>query len=114
MTLNLITVDEYKLILDIYADHPNLTYANTGYDTPDKSKWTLEDFKFFTIVENILRKAIVGFSVFNHFKNNNKNKEVNIRFQYDYSADLDNGIHFIGIGYLKVDELLYGFEQKEK
>jgi hypothetical protein len=114
MTLNLITEEEYNLILDIYADHPNLTYANTGYDYPDKSKWTLEEFKSFTLVESILRKAIVGFREFNHFKNNGKSGKLKVRFQYDYSADLENGIPFTGVGYLEVEELYKGFKQNEK
>jgi hypothetical protein len=110
MTINLISKVEYNELLEIQKNYPALTYQNKGYDYPDKSKWTLEETEAFKKASNILKKCILGFSEFNHFRLSWKG-DVEIRFQYDWSADQE-GITFIGVGYLSVEELFKGFKKQ--
>jgi hypothetical protein len=105
-TYNLIDIDTYNLLKSIQESYPNLTYQNTGYDYPDKSKWDNEDKKQFDIVTDILKKIITGFVEFNNFTVS-KEKGVRLRFQYYWDKS------FIGVGYLKLDELLNGFDKTE-
>jgi hypothetical protein len=108
MRIELITQEEHKFLLDTQKNFPNLTYQNTGYDYPDKSLWTEEDKQAFDKVVEILRRSVLGFSSFNHFKIS-KSGRIKIRLQYDWSAH-DGGLPFTGVGYILVDELFKGFE----
>jgi len=112
MTITLIEQHEYDMLMETQAKFPNLTYQNEGYDKPDKTKWSKEDLKAFESCSAILSQSIKGFSEFNHFKMGNN--RVRVRFQYDWDADNEKGRGFIGVGYLFVDELLNGFENKEE
>lgn len=112
MTINLITEEEYNLLLEIQKEHPILTFQNQGYQYIDKSKFTEEDTNAFNKVTEILKNAIVGFSEFNNFRTT-KIGELEIRFQYNWSAD-SPGVSFTGVGYLLVDELLNGFREKNE
>jgi hypothetical protein len=66
-------------------------------------------------IEALLGKSIVGFSSFQNFKTEHKNKS-SLRFQYNYDADYEGGnkIYFIGVGYILVNELLVGFKPAPK
>jgi hypothetical protein len=114
MTINLITQEEYQELILIQHNHPILTYQNKSYDNFDHSKMTSQDVIAFERVEEILRKAIVGFKEFQNFKHDTINKVLKIRLQYDYTADWDNQkLPFTGVGYLEVQELFNGFKSKE-
>lgn len=115
MTINLITQKQYDLLIEAQKAYPNLTYQNTGYDYPNKDKWNSDEKAAFKIVEEILKKAIVGFSKFNHFKVfSNGNLGIRFQFDWDIDADYQNKTHFIGVGYLKLTELLNGFKNNDK
>ena len=112
MTINLITQEEYKLLLDIQKESPILTLENKGYETIEKSKFTEKDQDCFEEVDTILRKAIIGFVEFNNFKHTKDGRLV-LRFQYDWTRDDEyRRISFTGVGYILLDELLNGFETK--
>jgi len=112
MTINLIDEPTYDRLIAIYNFYPNLTYQNKGYDYPNKSKWSVDDLAAHKEVTEILKKSIVGFSEFNHFKNR-KDGEPVFRFQYNWTADESSGLPFIGVGYLEIQELFTGFKNKE-
>ena len=113
MKIELITQEEYDFLIEAQQKYPNLTFNNEGYQYPDKSKWTANDKLVFEEIEKMLRKSIVGFAEFNHFKIGGGGS-VAIRFQYDWTADdRSQGIPFTGVGYISLDELLNGFKKVE-
>lgn len=103
MKINLISSTDFKLLLSIYKQYPNLTLENKGYETLNLSKLSKEEKTAFNIVSDILRDSIVGFQSFNNFKHN-KDGEVVLRFQYDWS------VQFTGVGYILLEELYRGFK----
>lgn len=109
MTINLIDVNTYNSLKSIQESYPNLTYQNLGYDYPDKSKWSDEDKEAFNTVTDILKKIVKGFVEFNNFRiNKNDGNAIMLRFQYQWDSS------FTGVGYVKLDELLNGFDKTEK
>jgi len=117
MILTTIEQHEYDFLLDIQKRFPALTFQNNGYEYINKSKLTEEDLKAWKDVENLLRKAIKGFNCFKNFCYNKKGI-LNIRFDYDWGWTLENevavhkGAYFTGVGYLELQELLNGFNEK--
>ena len=105
MKINLISKEEYLFIKSIYNKHQNLFLQNKGYETiqnlTEDDKLAIKD------IEKILKKSIAGFSNFQNFRFN-KNLDIQLRILYNYSYD-NNGVHFIGVGYILLDELLKGF-----
>lgn len=112
MTIKLIGKRLYNQLVRIQQQYPNLTYQNTGYDNVDKSKFTEKDWEMFKFVENTLRNHIHYFSSFNHFKLRPDGTVV-LRFQYNWDGG-GNGASFIGVGYLKLFELLNGFDKPDE
>lgn len=121
MTIFLIKKEEYETLKRIQEKYPILTFEQKeSFTYINKSKFTEDDKIAFGIVTDILKKAIVGFREFNNFCFTQKKKELRIRFQYDWSLNTDangnivrdNGYPFTGVGYLFLDELLYGFREK--
>lgn len=116
MTIELLTQEEYNMLISIQKEHPNLTFQNQGYQYVDKSKFTEADKIAFDKVTNLLRKNIKGFIEFNNFKIGtdkiSKAKEVCLRFQYNWGADTA-GVHFTGVGYLTLREFLNGFDENK-
>ena len=120
MIITLIEQYEYDFLLDIQKRFPALTFQNEGYQYIDKSKLSEDDLKALKHVESVLRKSIKGFSKFYNFCNS-KDGQLSIRFDYEYSWCMDKetghmyqqGIRFKGVGYLKLIQLLNGFEKKE-
>lgn len=113
--VKLITPEDHKTLGDIQKNFPNLTYNNKGYEG-NMNTLTEEDKAMFSVVSEILKKTILGFSEFNHFimrtKKGQDKATACIRLQYDYSASTnptDKGRYFKGVGYLTIDELLNGF-----
>lgn len=87
---------------------------NIGYEYIDKTKFTPDDWKDNETVEKILGNAILGFANFSNFKTN-KEGAIQLRFQYDWSADSEGrSIPFTGVGYLLLDELLNGFSSNKQ
>lgn len=111
MRIELIIQEDYDILINIYKNFPELSLQNKGYEGIDRSLLTPEAVEKDKIVNNILRKSIVGFSSFQNFK---KDKDGNpqIRFQYNYNYD-GQGIHFTGVGYILIEELLNGFKEKQ-
>lgn len=114
MKITLITKEEHARLLEIFNEYPKLTFQNEGYQYIKKSELTDDELVKFKEVETLLRKTILGFKGFNNFKIN-RTKEIEIRFQYDWTADDNtNGlVPFTGVGYILLDELLNGFKEKE-
>jgi len=112
MTITLITQEVYENLVEIYNKYPNLTLQNKGYEYIRKDNLNNEELTKLKEVETILKQVIKGFSSFSNFRTNNKTQELQIRFQYDYSADAEIRTNpFIGVGYLYLEELLNGFRK---
>lgn len=111
MKITLISQEIYDRLKAIYDQYPALIFQNEPYQYLDKSKLTDIELDMFEQVETILREHIDGFSKFNNFRTK-PNHDISLRFHYNYNYDND-GIPFDGIGYILLDELLNGFEEKE-
>lgn len=104
MKINLITRKEWEFLVEMYKNFPNLTLQNDGYEYIKKDTLTDNDKGAILLIEKLLRQKIVGFSEFNNFRLSKKEGLPQIRLQYQY------GPGFTGVGYILVDELLYGFK----
>ena len=112
MKIQLITPEEHSRLLEIYESNPALILQNVGYEYIGKDKLSEDDKAKIEEIEIILRKAIIGFSSFTNFRLS-KSGHPQIRMQYDWTAeDSRLGISFTGVGYILVDELLNGFNEK--
>ena len=112
MTITLITQEVYNNLVEIYTKYPKLTLQNKGYEYIRKDDLNNEELTKLKEVETILKEAIKGFKTFSNFRTNNKTQELQIRFQYDYSADAKiRTTPFVGVGYLYLNELLNGFRE---
>ena len=111
MTITLITQDVYNNLLDIFNKYPKLTLQNEGYQYIKKDALTEEETTKFKEVNDILKQHIKGFKEFNNFRLSKKTQEIQIRFQYDWTADDETKrlVPFTGVGYLNLIELLNGF-----
>ena len=121
MTITLITQEEYDKLLSIQKEFPALTFQNNGYEYLNMSKLTEIELEKFKEAEAILKKCILGFSKFNHFRidklKETKQEVLVVRFQYNWTADDDyskNPLPFTGVGYLEVEELFKGFRENGK
>ena len=114
MTITKITQEEHKFLMESYENYPHLCFQNQGYEYINPNTLDEEDKIRIKEIEVILKKSILGFSKFSNFR---KNRDGNpcIRFQYNWDADSDlaNKTRFIGVGYIKIDELLNGFDKNE-
>lgn len=111
MKIELVSQRTHEILRGIQEKYPNLTYQNEGYDYPDKSKWSEKDMQAHRIASMILHKHVGGFSEFNHFTI--KEGNIAIRLQYNYSYNDEYSRRFVGVGYLRVDELVRGFLKEE-
>ena len=110
MTIELISRRTYNILMGIQKKYEKLTFQNVGYQYLNKTKFTEQDHKAFKLVQKILARHITGFKEFNHFRLTRKTEEVEVRFQYDWTADdEDDSIPFRGVGYLKLTTLYNGF-----
>ena len=108
MEIELITTENYEKLLKIYNNTPTLFLQNNGYEYIKKDNLSIEDKAKSKEIESILNQSIKGFKSFMNFRLSNQTKEIEIRFQYDYSYD-DVNHSFTGVGYILLDELLNGF-----
>lgn len=111
MRIELITQQQYNTLISITESNPALIYQNKGYDNIAKSSLTDSDKDAILKVSKILKESIKGFCSFQNFRLSKKG-DLEVRFQYNYNYD--GGIPFEGVGYIKVIELLNGFDQKNK
>lgn len=110
MKIELITNEQFKQITDIQENYPVLTFENKGYQYIDKSKMTEGDEEAVKQIESILKDNIIGFCSFTNFRTTEDSK-VQIRLEYNYGAE-DNSMSFTGVGYILLEELLNGFNEK--
>lgn len=107
MRITLINKEAFNELNAIQQNHPTLTYKAKGYDEPNITEQS--DIDAHKIVSNILRNHIDGFSRFQNFCIG-KSGEVKLRLQYNYNYD--GGLPFTGVGYIELNELLNGFNEK--
>lgn len=110
MRIELITKEQHSILKSIFEKFPALTLQNVGYQYIDRSKFTAEEEEADKVVTEILSKSVKGFVEFSNFRIN-RNNEIKIRLQYDYSWDVN--YPYIGVGYILLDELLNGFNEQE-
>lgn len=103
MTIELLSTEEYRDLLNLQEKYPKLTFQNKGYEYIDRDRFSEEDKEADETVKEILSKHIEGFVQFNNFLLNKKG-ELCVRFQYHYSPA------FTGVGYITCRELFYGFD----
>jgi hypothetical protein len=107
MKIELISEEEYNTLLAIQERYPVLTFQNNGYEYVNNKEFNEEEEMAYDIVTSVLNESILGFKKFNNFKK--YKNDIVIRFQYNWTAGMDNEIPFIGVGYLSIDILLKGF-----
>lgn len=107
MTITLMTQEVYDELCSIQKNVPSLTHNFQGYACFDRSKFTPEEAAADARINEILNKHIKRFQHFQNFCTN-KGGYICLRFQYMWS-DM-----FTGVGYLKLSELLNGFENQEE
>lgn len=111
MTITKITPEEHKFLMDSYENYPRLCFQNQGYEYINKNTLDEKDIIRIKEIETILRKSILGFKEFSNFKKD-KQGDPTIRLQYNWCSDKISG-SFIGVGYIKIDELINGFNEDE-
>jgi len=104
MTIDLLTQEEYDTLLSIQQKCPALTFQNNGYQYIDRSVFTEEEHAYDKQVSDLLKSHIHDLIRFDNFLIS-KSGELAIRIQYRWSPA------FTGVGYLKLIELLTGFEE---
>ena len=114
MTITKITQEEHKFLIESYENYPHLCFQNQGYEYINPNTLDEKDKIRIKEIEIILRRSILGFKNFSNFKKD-KQGDSQIRFQYNWDADSGspNKTYFIGVGYIKIDELLNGFDKNE-
>lgn len=112
MKLNrLLTNEEYKFL----QKNKEVFYGKGGqWEGSTCATWKKEhnrlnekELKILNKIEKILKEVILGFSIFNKFINLETEE---IRIEYNWDEGIKNGIYFIGVGYVTLKELRYGFE----
>lgn len=106
MTITLMTQEVYDELCSIQKNVPSLTHNFKGFDCFDRSKFTPEEAAADARINEILKEHIKNFKYFQNFTTF-KDGSIALRFQYHWS------ISFTGVGYLKLSELFYGFENRE-
>jgi hypothetical protein len=106
MTIELIDQKTYDRIMSIQKDHPILTFQNDGYEYINRDKFTEKDSKAYEEISTILKDHVRDFVKFFNFYIGRKSGNILLRFDYVWDPE---HTHFVGVGYLHVDELLNGF-----
>jgi len=105
MKIILITPEIHAELTALFNDNPELCFQNNGYQYlhPDvlKTEAALR-------VTEILKEHVIGFVKFFNFRK--EKTGIVLRFDYNWGAE-DNGRHFTGVGYLKLDHLRHGFPE---
>jgi len=96
------TKTAYETLTEFQEKYPELTFDNVGYQY--LSKKVQEGLhKEIKEIESILKKEILGFVQFNHFKPRRAG-DFDIRCQYNWGAE--EGRSFIGVGYFNIKEFI--------
>lgn len=103
MTIELLTQEQHDQLLALYKAFPELTLENKGYEGIYRAGLSAEAKEADKVINSILKSHIERFSEFQNFKHD-RNGNILLRFQYGYDEI------FIGVGYIKLTELLNGFE----
>lgn len=106
MTITLIDQATHDRLLEIYNTYPALSLQNNGYQYIDQSKFTEEEAAAFKEVEDILKVHINDFRKLHNFRLSKRTNEIQLRFEYVWDPE---ATHFVGVGYILLDELLNGF-----
>lgn len=110
MRITLISKKQYLLLKRIQQKFPVLTFNNRGYEYI-RTPFNEREQQAFDKVSSILSEHIDGFVKFNNFRD--QGGYIVLRFQYNYNYETSNA-SFTGVGYIKLKELLEGFETKNK
>lgn len=115
MTIKLISREEYDFLIKTFNEVRGLFLQNNGYEYIRK-EFTKEEKESRDKVVEILSKSIIGFSEFSNFRNSKRKgsdiEKPQIRIQYNWEADNPSGARsYIGVGYLLIENLLYGFSK---
>lgn len=116
MVLTILEQSDYDRLVEIQKNVPALTFKHEPYQEWIPSTFTEEDKNALNEVKSIMKKAIAGFSKFTNFYYS-KNGDLRVRFYYDWSFTLignttvREGVSFVGVGYLELQELLNGFNE---
>lgn len=111
MTITKITPEDHKFLIESYENYPRLCFQNQGYEYINPDTLDEKDKIRIKEIEEILRKSILRFKKFSNFKKDTEGNPV-IRLQYNWCSDKISG-SFIGVGYIKIDELINNFEENE-
>lgn len=118
MILTTLEEEDYNKLVEIQKEFPHLTFVHEPYQEWIPKHFTDKDREALQKVKDLLKKAIYGFSNFTNFYYNKKGV-LCVRFYYDWSFEWNNdvdkipirvGVSFTGVGYLKLSELLNGFD----
>lgn len=110
MKVTLISEALYDEINKLITDNPELVFDNQGYEYLS-FKVCNDKSSEITRIAEILREHVVGFSKFFNFKK--KRGKTFLRFDYDWGA-ANSTMHFIGVGYLDLEHLRYGFPEEHQ
>ena len=104
MEITLISKEQHSTLLNLMQDNEGLILENKGYQYI-RRELTNKEVEAKQQVVNILKNHIKGFNSFTNFRHHVKTGKPQIRFDYAYSSS------FSGVGYIKIDELLNGFDK---
>lgn len=107
MRITLISKRQYLLLKRIQQKFPTLTFNNRGYEYI-RTPFNEREQQAFDKVSSILKEHIDGFVKFNNFRD--EKGYIVLRFQYNYDYETSSA-GFTGVGYIKLKELLEGFEE---
>jgi hypothetical protein len=106
MKIKLISPELHAELTKIATDHPELVFANDGYEYIG-SRVRDEKAEQIARIEAILKEHILGFSRFFNFYPQNGKRGLTLRFDYSW-GESENTRYFIGLGYLELDHLRDG------
>lgn len=106
MKIKLISGEVHAELQDLFDEYPDLCLQNQGYEylSPAVRERRAEQI---SRIGEILREHVAGFAKFHNFKME-KTGHILLRFDYDWGAG-DNSHHFVGVGYVRLDDLRDGF-----
>ena len=106
MHINLVTPELHAELTQLASDHPELIFDNVGYQYLG-AKVREDKAVPLARIKEILKEHIIGFSEFYNFRRRADGGLV-LRFDYNWGEE-DGKLHFIGVGYLLLEQLRDGF-----
>lgn len=108
MKIKFLTPEIHEELQTIQAEYPALTFHNVGYQYLKLEVREAHKEQLARIAE-ILKEHIVGFVEFHNFRDYGAGN-IELRFDYNWGA-AENTLHYVGVGYAKLDHLLNGFPE---